>query len=239
MYTRWKMPTLLNDTSSDPFFFLPSHSTRTLREMVRDLSNANFSGGGLRESQSYSSTLANPPASPDYSRDGSPVPSDNATGQLTTDISNLSLSVNYLPSKFSSGVLSGAGEVRKRPLTQDSADFLGVPKMGGGIDVFKNGEARMGGEGDGDEDGDEDDGSVKKWFVRGRRGDPHMFNKKLRWNKFKWILFIANTIVSFLSLFWIHVDRWFLVDHLLIDRTYILSLDLVRRLGSSRHYPRW
>jgi hypothetical protein len=214
--------------------------------MVRDPPIATFkdnrSGRGPQESESYSSTLANPPASPDYSRHGSPVPSDNSTGHLTTDISNLSLSVNYLPSKFSSGVLSGAGEVRKRPLTQDSADFLGVPKMGGGIDVFRSGEARMGGEGDGaeDGDGDEGDGSVRKWFVRGRRGDPQMFNKKLRWNKFKWILFISNTLVGSLSLsFWIHVYRWFLVDHLLIHRTDILSLDLVRRLGSSRHYPRW
>ena len=142
-----------------------------------------------------------------YSRDGSPVPSDQATGQLTADISNLSLSVNYLPSKFSSGALSSTargGEARRRPVTQDSADFIGVPKMGGGIDVFKSGEARMGGEGGGNED--DDDGGVKKWFVRGRKDqDHHIFNKKLRWNKFKWILFAANTIVSFLRIFFSYV----------------------------------
>ena len=32
-------------------------------------------------------------------------------------------------------------------MTHDSIDFVGVPKMGGGIDVFRSGEARMGGEG--------------------------------------------------------------------------------------------
>ena len=168
--------------------------------MARDRPNAasKDSRGGcrLQESESNLSTLANPSVSPDYSRDGSPVPSDRATGQLTTDVSNVSLSVNYLPSKFSSGVLATGGEVRKRPVTQDSADFLVMPKMGGGVDVFKSGEARMGGEGDGDGDGDEDDASLKKWFVRGRKREPQVFNKKLRWNKFKWILFVSNTVVS-------------------------------------------
>lgn len=142
------------------------------------------------QSESYSSTLANPSASPDYSREASP---DH--GQLTTDISNLSLSVNYLPSKFSSGILVGGGEARRRPGTFDGVDFIGVPKMGGGIDVFKSGEARMGGEGDGNDD-DDDDGSAKRWFVRGRKQTSQPHKRKLRWNRFKWILFFANTVVS-------------------------------------------
>jgi hypothetical protein len=182
-----------------------------------------------QESESYSSTLANPSGSSDdqHSRDGSPVPSDRATaGQLTADISTLSLSVNYLPSKFSSGILVGGGgseAARRRPATQDSADFFGVPKMGGGIDVFKSGEARMGGEGDGfDDDDDNDDnghgggdGTAKRWFVRGRRQNSQPLKKKLRWNKFKWILFIANTIVSCVLLHVNSLDsnivfiRWF------------------------------
>ena len=44
--------------------------------------------------------------------------------------------MNYLPSKFSSGVLVGGGETRKRPMTHDSIDFVGVLKMGGGIECF-------------------------------------------------------------------------------------------------------
>ena len=179
--------------------------------MPRDLTNARTTttskgGPGPPASESYSSTLANAPVSPVYySRDGSPVPSDRATaGQLTTDISNLSLSVNYLPSKFSSGVLAGGeGEVRRRPPTStsldDSVDLIGMPKMGGGVDVFRSGEARMGGEGDGNEDEeDEEDGTTatRRWFVRGRKQNSQPLKRKLRWNKFKWTLFIANTIVS-------------------------------------------
>ena len=169
--------------------------------MARDPTNATFKDNRRDlppESESYSSILANPSISPNYSRDGSPVPSDRATGQLTTDISNLSLSVNYLPSKFSSGILVGGGEARRRPVTHDSVDFIGVPKMGGGIDVFKSGEARMGGEGDGNDDDDDDDGTARTWFVRGRQQNSRPRKRKLRWNKFKWILFAANTIVSVL-----------------------------------------
>ena len=176
--------------------------------MVRDLSNRD---NGLVNrppaSESYSSMYANPPMSADNSRNGSPAPpsSDHATGQLTADASNLSLSVNYLPSKFSSSIhVGGGGEAtRRRPVvTRDSGDFLGVPKMGGGVDAFRSGEARMGGEGDGDDDDDNgDDGGreVKRWFVRGRREQPGInHNKKLRWNKFKWILFSSNVIVNLL-----------------------------------------
>ena len=200
-------------------------------------------GGHPQASESYSSTLANAPVSPDYSRDGSPVPSDRATGHLTTDISNLSLSVNYLPSKFSSGILVGKGEARRRPTTQDSVDFLGMPKMGGGVDAFKSGEARMGGEGDGNDD-DYDDGTAKRWFVRGRKQDTQPLKRKLRWNKFKWILFVANTMVSLLSfILHTHVSIvWFFffsVNRLLVHRTFILSLDLVRRLGPCRRCPCW
>ena len=161
--------------------------------------------GRPQESESISSIQANPPVSPNHSRDGSPVPSDRATGQLTTDISNVSLSVNYLPSKFSSGVLyggggGGGGDARRRPGVRES--FPGVPKMGGGVDVFKSGEARMGGEGDGnDDDDDDEDGDTRTWFVRGRKQNLHPLKKKLRWNKFKWILFVSNILVESISLF--------------------------------------
>ena len=183
--------------------------------MPRDLTNGTFKdirrGVPPESSESYSSTRVHPSVSPYGSRDGSPVRSDHATGQLTTDISTLSLSVNYLPSKFSSGVLAsqaggggggggGEGTARRRPATQDdSIDFLGVPKMGGGVDVFKSGEARMGGEGDEDEDvyiDDKRSTTNNRWFERGRRRKSLQHKRKLRWNKFKWILFISNTLVS-------------------------------------------
>ena len=86
-------------------------------------------------------------------------------------------------------------------MTHDSTDFVGVPKMGGGIDVFRSGEARMGGEGDEDDEEDEEDNGddkrfSKRWFVRGRKQNSQPHNRKLRWNKFKWILFVSNIIVS-------------------------------------------
>ena len=235
--------------------------------MARDLTTAKednnrrvgVGGGPPQASLSYSSTLANPSVSPDYSRNGSPVPSDRATaGQLTTDISNLSLSVNYLPSKFSSGVLvgggGGPGETRvRRPPKHDSAgSFFGVPKMGGGVDVFRSGEARMGDGNEDDEDDDDDEGEEGvgggggggggafrrfSWFVHGRKRSSQPLKRKLRWNKFKWILFIANAVVSSFSLLFrlCLLHRWFLfsfsfvflVDHILIHRTYILSPDVV------------
>ena len=88
-------------------------------------------------------------------------------------------------------------------MTHDSIDFLGVPIMGGGIDVFRSGEARMGGEDDEDEEEEEEDNgddkrSSKRRFVRGRKQNSQLHNRKLRWNKLKWILFVSNIIVSLL-----------------------------------------
>ena len=96
-------------------------------------------------------------------------------------------------------------------MTHDSIDFVGVPKMGGGIDVFRSGEARMGGEGDEDDDEDEEDNGddkrySKRWFVRGRKLNSQPHNRKLRWNKFKWILFVSNIIVS--SSFFVISSDW-------------------------------
>lgn len=70
---------------------------------------------------------------------------------------NLSLSVNYLPSKFS--------EFRNRKLGKCD-DEPNLPKTGGGLLAFKINEARMS-QGEG----------------------------RLRWNKFKWILFGTNILV--------------------------------------------
>ncbi|KAH9942973.1 hypothetical protein B0H21DRAFT_793008 [Amylocystis lapponica] len=115
-----------------------------------------------------------------------------------------SLSVNYLPSKFSSTVVSGGPKRRKN---WKSVDIM-LPKRGGGREAFRSDEARMPGAGDDDYDG------VNIGVIReGGRTQP-----KLRWNRFKWIMFIANLVFTVYSLagliaclliwfnVWTHVD---------------------------------
>lgn len=94
--------------------------------------------------------------------------------------STQSLSVNYLPSKFSDAVLYNGLKNRGK------AAHLG-PKRGGGREAFRSGEARMPGEGDEDYDGVQ--GSL--FGKEGGRTRP-----RLRWNKFKWTLFVSNVLVS-------------------------------------------
>ncbi|KAF8877238.1 hypothetical protein CPB84DRAFT_1688832 [Gymnopilus junonius] len=174
-------------------------------------------------------------SSPSRSRNGTPSPFDPTPGTMTTGDSNLSLAVNYIPSKFSHPHLaslvhpsysSSASGPRKRRRggkhsQDDDDDDLGpgVPKMGGGVDAFRSGESRIGGPAveDEDEEGegevDESGGSSKRgWFAtRGK-------TRKARWNGFKWVLFCANlllTIYSFTALIfclltwfnvWTHAD---------------------------------
>jgi hypothetical protein len=93
----------------------------------------------------------------------------------------VSLSVNYLPSKFSTALVTpGVGRRRKGGPP--------MPKRGGGREAFKSGEARMPGDGD-----DDYDGINSGWFggKAGGRTKPRM-----RWNRFKWILFVSNILVS-------------------------------------------
>ncbi|RDX44250.1 hypothetical protein OH76DRAFT_1359835 [Lentinus brumalis] len=95
-----------------------------------------------------------------------------------------SLSVNYLPSKFSSHVLTGGMKRRKGK----GADGIPIPKRGGGREAFRANESRMPGDGDDDYDGVN--------FGQGggaRKG-------RLRWNRFKWVLFLSNLVFSIYSL---------------------------------------
>ena len=102
--------------------------------------------------------------------------------------SDVSLSVNYIPRKFSSSLLSST--TRKRKGKSGALDPP-MPKRGGGVEAFRSGESRMPGEGDEDYDG-----VTGRWLGGATTGSKP---KKLRWNKFKWILFIANILVcSFL-----------------------------------------
>lgn len=110
-----------------------------------------------------------------------------ATGSLHTGSpygaqSSLSLSVNYLPTKFSDAVLYNGLKNRGKAFP------LG-PKRGGGREAFRSGEARMPGDGDEDYDGIQGNFFTKE----GGRTKP-----RLRWNGFKWTLFFSNFLVSIL-----------------------------------------
>ncbi|KAK7061293.1 hypothetical protein R3P38DRAFT_2828667 [Favolaschia claudopus] len=97
------------------------------------------------------------------------------------DGSNVSLTVNYLPSKFPE-MTSGP---RKRRNGKGMDSF--GPKRGGGREAFRSGEARMPGHNDEDYDGV----NTSEWLKgRGRK----------RWNRFKWILFLTNTLLFAYSL---------------------------------------
>ncbi|KXN84283.1 hypothetical protein AN958_12789 [Leucoagaricus sp. SymC.cos] len=106
-----------------------------------------------------------------------------APGMLpANDASSVSLSVNYVPHKFSDAMLS-----RKR-----KGDFgPNIPKLGGGVEAFRSGEARMPGANDEDYDGVQSGLFGAKDRRTGRR---------MRWTRFKWILFVANICLSVYSL---------------------------------------
>jgi hypothetical protein len=112
--------------------------------------------------------------------------STSESSALNRDSSGLSLSVNYLPKKFSNPALLALG-VRKRRNGKDPTPAI-MPKLGGGVEAFRTGEARMPGESDEDYDGVSGD-----WFG-GKTSGPK--KPKLRWNRFKWILFFANILVG-------------------------------------------
>ncbi|KAF9237037.1 hypothetical protein BU15DRAFT_49255 [Melanogaster broomeanus] len=101
---------------------------------------------------------------------------------------HLPLSLNYLPTKFSSGLLTPTPRRRKRK--GDSQ----LQVRGGGREAFKSGEARMPNEGDEDYDG-----VTGGWFG-GRDGGQTRPRSRMRWTKFKWVLFVANIILSFYAL---------------------------------------
>ncbi|KZT02079.1 uncharacterized protein LAESUDRAFT_794680 [Laetiporus sulphureus 93-53] len=95
-----------------------------------------------------------------------------------------SLSINYLPSKFSKTVLSGGPKRRK---VWKSTEIM-LPKRGGGREAFRSDEARM-------PDGGDDDynGIVLRSNEGGRKSKP-------RWNRFKWALFLTNILFTIYSI---------------------------------------
>ena len=145
-----------------------------------------------------------------------PFSSASAQGSLrslTPPVSikdNVSLTVNYLPAKFSRPHSPGIHQ-RKGKGALDAAD---VPKRGGGREAFRRGEARMPGEGDEDYDG-----------VMPRQGG--QTKPKLRWTKFKWVLFFSNTFVSPPCPFSRRPPTRSLALHLLNPGPHILPPDMV------------
>lgn len=111
-------------------------------------------GMNFDNNSSVSDYAGHPPSSRGTSIN--PFPGDDISMASTT---NLSLSVNYIPSKFSG--------FRNRKLGKSDDDPT-IPKTGGGLLAFRSNEARM---------------------PQGKR--------RLRWNKFKWILFGTNASVWF------------------------------------------
>lgn len=87
-----------------------------------------------------------------------------------------SLSINYVPTKFTK--LHAQGDWAHRRA-----------KQGGGRDAFAANAARMGSPGT----VDDDEGLV---FQLGKGGLKSKHKPKLRWNRFKWILFGCNSVVS-------------------------------------------
>ncbi|KAF8632348.1 hypothetical protein AX15_001929 [Amanita polypyramis BW_CC] len=92
-----------------------------------------------------------------------------------------SLTANYIPSKFSHSLLASSTGPYRRKGRGDPA----LPKMGGGVEAFRSGEARIG-------DMNDEDGYGGGYGGRG--------GVRLRWTRFKWILFIANIICTCYSI---------------------------------------
>lgn len=128
------------------------------------------------------------------SRGGSPtlLPSHtvNVNDRLSSENSSVSLTVNYLPSKFPSSILNAGGARRRKRKKDEMQPSLGIPKVGGGVDAFRHGEARMAIEGDEDYDGIQLQGRLF-----GQTSIEEGKKRKMRWNKFKWALFITNLSV--------------------------------------------
>ncbi|KAG1854253.1 hypothetical protein F4604DRAFT_1802980 [Suillus subluteus] len=119
------------------------------------------------------------PPTPLFAADDSSSAPPSPRAESTKD---LSLSVNYLPNKFSSGLLSPTP--RRRKLGKDNADYPAMHKRGGGREAFKSSEAHMPAE------GDEDYDSITGHWFSGKEGG-HT-RPRMHWNRFKWALFIAN-----------------------------------------------
>ncbi|KAJ7197740.1 hypothetical protein GGX14DRAFT_470755 [Mycena pura] len=95
-----------------------------------------------------------------------------------------SLSINFVPSKFSD-VLAHGGARRRRRLKDMKAPVMA---RGGGVDAFKTGEARMA-----DDRDDLDPHTTRVNFL-----DPS--DPKSRWTRFKWVLLLFNAVYTMVAI---------------------------------------
>ncbi|KAJ7197748.1 Tetraspanin family-domain-containing protein [Mycena pura] len=94
--------------------------------------------------------------------------------------STVSLSVNYVPSKFSDALVQGSARRRRHKAP--------VMARGGGVDAFKPGEARVA-----DDRDDLNPYTARTDFLD--RSDP-----KSRWTRFKWVLFLFNIVYTMIAI---------------------------------------
>ncbi|WOO80716.1 uncharacterized protein LOC62_03G004233 [Vanrija pseudolonga] len=145
--------------------------------------SSNYHGAPMQEVQ-YHDDLLIPPSLPFSEVTGgqySDQSSQHSSFVSLTDLRNNSkdkapsLSVNYVPTKFTK--LHAQGDWAHRRA-----------KVGGGRDAFAANAQRMGDIGT----VDDDNGLV---FQLGKGGLKTKHKPKLRWNRFKWILFGANSVL--------------------------------------------
>ncbi|CAK5270780.1 unnamed protein product [Mycena citricolor] len=133
-----------------------------------------------------STSSLEPPNAPFAARQGS-ASSSSSSRPPSVAGSVTSLAHNYLPAKFSSSLVT-----RRKPKGARSSG-KGVPRIpgfarGGGVDAFGAGADRIPGERD--EDEDDWGGRSRSLFAGvGRAG------KRVRWTRFKVILFAANLVL--------------------------------------------
>ncbi|KAF7300008.1 Tetraspanin Tsp2 [Mycena kentingensis (nom. inval.)] len=128
-------------------------------------------------------------------------------GYTPGDRASSSLSLNYVPTKFSDVLAHGGARRRKR--ARDGDIRAPVMARGGGVDAFRSGEARMA--------DDRDDLEP----YQGRKGWLDRSDPDSRWTRFKWVLLIFNTVYTGLAL-------GALVICMLIWFDYIASSDVLR-----------
>ncbi|KAG8965636.1 hypothetical protein FRC00_010189 [Tulasnella sp. 408] len=128
----------------------------------------------------YGDTQPLHPPNPPFGslRPGSQLSADSRSSSRQNLTEPLSLSVGFLPNKFSRPLSPG---ISYRKANKPGS---GLVKRGGGTRAFGPGASRMPGENDEDYDG----------VDPGRKGG------RLHWNRFKWILFTTNTILTLYSM---------------------------------------
>jgi hypothetical protein len=163
-------------------YSLPSSDSSRPPSVASHANSAYSFAGSTRHILSDMDGPLDPPSAPFVAN----AANRGSASSIRSSNSEVSLSINYLPTKFSSSLL-GRGTARKRKGKKGDALNPVVPKRGGGVEAFRSGEARMPGEGDEDYDG------VTGGWLGGKVAGSKP--KKLRWNRFKWILFLANILV--------------------------------------------